>query len=543
MSGAERLSTGQAIARSLVRNGVDTIFGIPGAHTYDFIDALYECRDQMRFIVTRHEQGAGYMAYGYAKSTGRVGAFTVVPGPGVLNAGAALCTAYGANAAVLCVTGNIQSYHIGRGRGILHELPDQLATLRGLTKWSERINHPTEAAVVVGEAFKQLTSGRPRPVAIEAPWDVFGAKGMVDLDVPMAMAPPPEPDPEGIARAVALLQGAKNPMITVGSGAIGARAEVQELARLLQAPVTSHRSGRGIVGDDTPYGFSIGNGYKLWPETDVLLGIGTRLELQFLRWTKMPPGLKVIRIDIDATEMSRLRPDVGIVTDARLGTRALLDALAAALPKRPSREAEFTALKAAFTSEIQRVQPQMAYLDVIREVLPRDGFFVEEICQAGFASRFGFPVYEPRTFVTGGYQDNVGFGFMTGLGVKIANPDRPVVSIAGDGGFMFGVQELATAVKYNINLVTVVFNNSSYGNVLRDQRNVYNGREIGSTLTNPDFVRLAESFGATAYLAKTPPQLKTALEKGFAQSGPVLIEVPVERGSEVSPWPYLHPNL
>jgi acetolactate synthase I/II/III large subunit len=543
MSNAERLSTGQAIARSLIRNGVETIFGIPGAHTYDFIDALYEQRDRIRFIVNRHEQGSGYMAYGYAKSTGRIGAFTCVPGPGVLNAGAALCTAYGANAAVLCVTGNIQSYHIGRGRGILHELPDQLATLRGLTKWSERINHPTEAAAVMGEAFKQLSSGRVRPVAIEAPWDVFGAKGMVDLDVPMEVAPPPEPDPDGIARAVALLQNANNPMISVGSGAIGARAEVMELARLLQAPVTSHRSGRGIVGDDTPYGFSIGNGYRLWPETDVLLGIGTRLELQYLRWTRIPPGLKVIRIDIDATEMSRLRPDVGIVTDAKLGARALLDALAAALPKRPSREAEFTALKAAFRNEIQRVQPQMGYLDAIREVLPRDGFFVEEICQAGFASRFGFPVYEPRSFVTGGYQDNVGFGFMTALGVKIANPDKSVVSIAGDGGFLFGVQELATAVKYSINLVTVVFNNSSYGNVLRDQRNVYKGREIGSTLTNPDFVKLAESFGATAYLAKTPAELKTALERGFAQSGPVLIEVPTERGSETSPWPYLHPNL
>jgi acetolactate synthase-1/2/3 large subunit len=543
MSDAERLSTGQAIARSLVRNGVDTIFGIPGAHTYDFIDALYECRDQIRFIVTRHEQGAGYMAYGYAKSTGRVGAFTVVPGPGVLNAGAALCTAYGANAPVLCVTGNIQSYNIGRGRGILHELPDQLATLRGLTKWSERINHPTEAAGVVGEAFKQLTSGRQRPVAIEAPWDVFGAKGMVDLDVPMELAPPPEPDPDAIARAVALLRNAKNPMITVGSGTIGARVEVQELARLLQAPVTSHRSGRGIVGEDTPYGFSCGAGSKPWLATDVLLGIGSRLELQYLRWTKLPAGLKVIRIDIDPTEMVRLKPDVGIVTDAKLGARALLDALSAVPAKRSSREEEFRGLKAQFRQEIQRVQPQMGYLDAIREVLPRDGFFVEEVSQVGFASRFGFPVYEPRTFVTCGYQDNVGFGFMTALGVKIANPDKPVVSITGDGGFMFGVQELATAVKYGINLVTVVFNNASYGNVLRDQRNVYKGREIGSMLSNPDFVKLAESFGATAYLAKTPAQLKTALEKGFAQSGPVLIEVPIETGSEISPWAYLHPSL
>jgi acetolactate synthase-1/2/3 large subunit len=396
---------------------------------------------------------------------------------------------------------------------------------------------------VVGEAFKQLTSGRQRPVAIEAPWDVFGAKGMVDLDVPMELAPPPEPDPDAIARAVALLRNAKNPMITVGSGAIGARVEVQELARLLQAPVTSHRSGRGIVGEDTPYGFSCGAGSKPWLATDVLLGIGSRLELQYLRWTKLPAGLKVIRIDIDPTEMVRLKPDVGIVTDAKLGARALLDALSAVPAKRSSREEEFRGLKAQFRQEIQRVQPQMGYLDAIREVLPRDGFFVEEVSQVGFASRFGFPVYEPRTFVTCGYQDNVGFGFMTALGVKIANPDKPVVSITGDGGFMFGVQELATAVKYGINLVTVVFNNASYGNVLRDQRNVYKGREIGSMLSNPDFVKLAESFGATAYLAKTPAQLKTALEKGFAQSGPVLIEVPIETGSEISPWAYLHPSL
>jgi acetolactate synthase-1/2/3 large subunit len=258
---------------------------------------------------------------------------------------------------------------------------------------------------------------------------------------------------------------------------------------------------------------------------------------------KLPPGLKVIRIDIDPTEMVRLRPDVGIVSDAKQGARALLDALSRALSKRPSREQEFSALKAQFRQEIQKVQPQIGYLDAIRAVLPRDGFFVEEISQVGFSSRFGFPVYEPRTFVTGGYQDNLGFGFMSALGVKIANPDKPVVAISGDGGFMFGVQELATAVQYGINLVTIVFNNTSYGNVLRDQRTVYEGREIGSTLTNPDFVKLAESFGAAGYLAKTPAQLKAALEKGFAQSGPVLIEVPVERGSEVSPWPYLHPNL
>ena len=257
---------------------------------------------------------------------------------------------------------------------------------------------------------------------------------------------------------------------------------------------------------------------------------------------KIPEGLKVIRIDIDPTEMFRLRPAVGIVADAKLGARALADALSREIAKRASREQEFEAIKARTLEEIRSVQPQMAYLEVIRDVLPRDGFFVEEICQAGFTSRFGFPVYQPRTFVTGGYQDNVGFGFMTALGVKVANPDKAVVSIAGDGGFMFGVQELATAVHHGINLVTVVFNNNSYGNVLRDQRNVFKGREIGALLTNPDFVKLAENFGAAGYLAKTPAELKPALEKALALERPVIIEVPLERGSETSPWKFLHPN-
>lgn len=536
------LTTGQAIARTLARRGIDTVFGIPGAHTYAFIDALHECRDRIRFIVTRHEQGAGYMAYGYAKSTGRIGAFTCVPGPGVLNASAALCTAYGANAPVLCITGNIQSFNIGRGRGILHELPDQLAILRGLTKWSERINHPSEAPAVLAEAFRQLTGGRVRPVAVEVPWDVFAMKAAVDLDVPVVPPPSPEPDAEEIARAVALLKGAKNPMITVGGGALDAGAEVMELARLLQAPVTAHRSGRGIVGEDTAYGFSCGSGYRTWLATDVLLGIGSRLELQYLRWRRIPDGVKVIRIDIDPTEMVRLKPDVGIVADAKRGARALADALAGALGGRASREEEFRAIKRAAREEFQKVQPQMAYLDAIREVLPRDGFFVEEISQVGFASRFGFPVYEPRTFVTGGYQDNVGFGFMTALGVKVAHPGRPVVAVTGDGGFLFGVQELATAVQHGIGLVTVVFNNSSYGNVLRDQRNAFGGREIGAALSNPDFVRLAEDFGLAGARAGNPAQLRAALEQAFARSGPTLIEVPCERGSEASPWPFLHPN-
>ena len=536
-----KLTTGQAIVRSLLAHGVDTMFGIPGAHMYDFNDACAQHKDDLNFVVTRHEQGAGYMAYGYAKSTGKVGTYTVVPGPGMLNSSAALCTAYGANTPVLCVTGNIMSHLIGQGRGQLHELPDQLATMRGLTKWAERINHPTEAPGVVAEAFRQLQTGRIRPVAIEAPWDVFGMQAEVDLNVSMAVPPPPQPDPDMIAAAVDVIKNAKNPMISVGAGALHAGEEILELAKLLQAPVTAHRSGKGIVSEDSPYGMSFAAAFEHWKKCDVLIGIGSRLELQHFRWNWFPNGIKTVRIDIDPTEFVRLKPDVGVVTDSALGTTALIEALSKEVESRASREEEFTAIKARAAKAIRSVQPQMDYLDVIRDVLPRDGFFVEEISQVGFTSRFGFPVYEPRKFVTCGYQDNLGFGFNTALGVKVANPDNPVVAVCGDGGFMFGVQELATAVLHKINLVTCIFNNSAYGNVRRDQINNYDGRLIGADLANPDFVKLAESFGAVAYRATNPKEFRTALEQAFKDDAPVIIDVIVETGSEVPPWSFIHP--
>ena len=536
-----QMTTGQAIVQSLLAHDVDTMFGIPGAHMYDFNDACWEHRDQLRFIVTRHEQGAGYMAYGYAKSTGKVGTYTVVPGPGMLNSSAALCTAYGANTPVLCITGNIMSHLIGQGRGQLHELPDQLATMRGLTKWAERINHPTEAPSVVAEAFRQLQSGRIRPVAVEAPWDVFGMRGEVNLDVPMEPPPPPAPDPDAISRIADIIKDASNPLIMVGAGALDAGEEILELAKLLQAPVTAHRSGKGIVSEDSPYGMSFAAAFEYWKKADVLIGIGSRLELAYFRWRWFPKNIKVVRVDIDPTEFVRLKPDAGVVTDAALGTRALIDKLSSSISLRSNREKEFEATKASGLKAIQAVQPQMDYLNVIRDVLPRDGFFVEEISQVGFTSRFGFPVYEPRHFVTCGYQDNLGFGFNTALGVKVAHPDKPVVAVCGDGGFMFGVQELATAVHHKINLVTIIFNNQAYGNVRRDQQTSYGGHLIGADLTNPDFVRLAESFGAAGYRVKTPSELRTALERAFKDDLPVVIDVTVETGSEVSPWSFIHP--
>jgi acetolactate synthase-1/2/3 large subunit len=327
----------------------------------------------------------------------------------------------------------------------------------------------------------------------------------------------------------------------VGSGAMDAGAEVLELAKRIQAPVAAFRSGRGVVSDDSNYGLTCAAAYRWWDKTDLLIGIGSRLELQYMRWPSRPAGMKLLRIDVDPVELARLTPNVGIQGYAHAVLPELNAALARSGFNPRSREQDIVAIKEQTEKDIQEVQPQLSHLRAIRDVLPRDGFFVEEISQVGFASYFGFPVYEPRTFVTCGYQGTLGFGFPTALGVKVGNPDKPVVAITGDGGFMFGVQELAAAVQYDINLVTVLFNNNAFGNVLRDQQTKFRG-PMGSELRNPDFVKLAESFGAQGWRAHSPAELRTLVERGFAQKGPVLIEVPVPQGSEFSPWKYLVPG-
>jgi acetolactate synthase I/II/III large subunit len=536
------MSGGEAIVSGLVAHGIDTVFGLPGAQIYGLFDAFHQA--QLKVIGARHEQACGYMAYGYARSTGKPAVFSVVPGPGVLNAGAALLTAFGSNEPVLCLTGQVPTAFLGKGRGHLHEMPDQLATLRTFVKWAERIEHPATAPTLVARAFQEMLSGRRGPVALEMPWDVFTQRAETDAAKVLDPFPAPQPDSDRIKDAAALIAVSKTPMIFVGSGAIDARDEILELAEMIDAPVVSFRSGRGIVSNAHELGLTMAAAYKLWPTTDLMIGIGTRMELpaSSFRWPFQPQGLKSIRIDIDPAEMRRLVSDVAVVSDARTGTRDLLAAVSKAGARKTSGgRAAIREASAASLKEIQAVQPQMAYLNILREVLPHNAIVTDELSQVGFASWYGFPVYEPRTFLTSGYQGTLGSGFPTALGAKVANPDRPVVAITGDGGFMFGVQELATAVQFNIGVVTLVFNNNAYGNVRRDQRQRFDGRVVASDLVNPDFVKLAESFGVAASRVTSPDHFRPALEKALAHGGPYLVDIEVPRDSETTPWTFIHP--
>ncbi|MGG7568010.1 thiamine pyrophosphate-dependent enzyme [Rhodovulum sp. DZ06] len=530
---ARRMTVGEGIVEHLLAEGVDTVFGIPGAHMYDLNDAMARAGGKLRFVTARHEQGAAWMAYGYAQATGKPGVFTVVPGPGVLNAGAALCTAYAANAPVLCLTGNVMSHLIGQGRGQLHELPDQLGTLAGITRHAARIDHPAEVSSVMHGAFHAMKNGRGGPAAVEAPWDVFGKAGMVDAPR-VADRQTPAIDPEALAEAAAMVAGAKRPLIMVGGGAMNAGAEIAALAEKIGAPVTCHRSGKGVIPADHPMAMDSIAAYEYWRECDLLIGIGSRLEMQFMRWSWKPAGLKMLRIDMDPTEFVRLRPDLGLLADAAEGAAAL----AGACGQAEDRSAEVAALVKDSQAKAGTVQPQADWLDAIRAALPRDGILVEEICQAGFAARFRWPAYTPRSYISCGYQETLGFGYGTALGAKAGRPDLPVVSINGDGGFMFAVQELATAVHEGLNVVAVVFDNGQYGNVRRDQDMRYEGRRIGSELGNPDFVAMAKAFGVHAEEADAAG-LEEAVARCIAMERPCLIRV--QGGDEGSPWPFTMP--
>jgi acetolactate synthase-1/2/3 large subunit len=525
------LTGGQALVQQLKREGIDTIFGLPGVQLDWAFDAIYEEREHFRVIHTRHEQACVYMADGYARAGGKVGLAMVVPGPGLLNVAGALSTAYAVSSPVFVVTGQIESKSIDKGKGLLHEVHDQLGMISHVTKYQARGMTPGEIPGLVHEAVTALKTGRPRPVEVEVPPDVLEAKADVKLLDP-ADVERPGPDPDLIEQAAKLLGEAKSPIIFSGGGVIsgGAWVELQRLAELLEAPVVHSNNGKGALSDRHHLSLPMRAMQELAPDSDVVLLAGTRFVQGIMAQTLQSwVGEKtVIQMDIDETEIGRnYAPQVGILSDARKGLAALADAVEKHNTLRESRREELLGLKAYLEEDARRQQPQADFGFAIREALPEDGVLFNESTQVGYWSSGAFPVYQPRTFFTSGYQGTLGYGFATALGAQVGVPDRRVVSINGDGGFFYNVQELSTMVQQNIPLIAVVFNDNAYGNVKRIQEMRFGGRTIASTLHNPDMLKLAEAYGVEGRRATTPAELKTALDDVLKQDNPVLIEVPV----------------
>jgi acetolactate synthase I/II/III large subunit len=331
-----------------------------------------------------------------------------------------------------------------------------------------------------------------------------------------------------------LLSAAKAPLIYVGSGAMEAGTEILALAERLQAPVVTYTGGKGVVSDRHYLSQNLLAGHALWKTADVVLAIGTRLNQPQTRWG-FDADIKLIRVDLDPIEINRIvRPAIGIVADARDAAAALLAAVDGG-PKHASRQDELTALKATTAATLaERFGPQTAYLEAIRAELPDDGIYVEDLTQVGYVGRIAFPVYRPRTYIHSGYQGTLGAGYATALGAKVARPDVPVVSISGDGGFMYNVQELSTAARFGIDAVAVVFADGAYGNVRRIQKQDYGNKLIATDLLNPNFPKMAESFGIAGVRTTTPDGLRKELNAAFKRKGPSLIEVAV--GEMPDPW-------
>ena len=553
------MSGGEALAKSLAREGVEVVFGIPGIQIYGIVAAL---RDEpgIRMITTRHEQATTYMADGYARASGKPGVALVVPGVGLYNAASGIATAYARSSPVLVIAGQVPRASIGKNIGAVHEIADQAGTVRPVTKWQHLSLTPGDVPYAVSEAFRQMRSGRPRPVLIEIPPDVGVERTEVHLRNPAPVSRI-VPSPSQLRDAARVIAQSRLPVIYAGGGVAQSDAEeaLVKLAETTNIPVVTSSGGKGTIPDDHPLSYGscfsprgerqeMNQLYEVMQSADVVIGIGAHFTLG------NPAGeaSTLVNINIDDSELTRLQANtVPLHGDARATIEALLPYLIEAdAGNRPSpAEAVRAARSLIAYYDIRLKEPQYEVLETIQRGIPEDAFIVWDVTQLGWYARTHYKVNRPKTYIDSGYQFSLGYSFPTALGAKVARPDRAVVCMVGDGGFMFNSSELSTAVRYGINVTTVVFRNDSYGNVARDMEDFFDGT-YGTDLHNPDFVKFAESFGAVGMRAKDPLELGELIPHALELDAPVVIDVPfremlIPRAPVVAPLynlPWTHPQ-
>ncbi len=524
------ISGAEALVSLLVRDGVDVVFGIPGVQIMDVVDAIY--RDKhIRWISTRHEQTAAYMAYGYTLSTGKIGVAIVLPGPGALNTTAAIGTAYSASAPVLLISGQIESQHLDFHRGVLHELDHQIDIFRYLTKYCGRVSSAEDIPDYLCRALRELKTGRPRPAEIEVPYDLWSKKGEMTFTSTERLTPAP-PEPSDVQALVEMLSKARHPVILTGRGAIKAKIsnQVIELAERLRAPVLATTEGQGMIPVSHPF---YGGNFTLWlnpilKKADALLVIGSRLRASGNTRLNLGLDQRVIQVDCDSGELGRNhRTDLGISADAALTMDTVIKELGNKTASQWE-EKEIASLRAGLRKKLEKAAPlQMSIIDTIHDVIGDNGIIVPDVTNIGYWSDIAYPVNKMYSYVDSSYFATLGFAFPTSLGAKIGNPGKPVVAICGDGGFPYASSELATAVQEKINTITLIFSNDAYGTVTSIQKNQFGGRYLGNKLHNPDYMKFADSFGAIGMKAQCPEELGKKLHAALSADKPVIIEMPV----------------
>ena len=546
-----RMTGGEAVVRSLSAHSVSTVFGIPGAHNLAIYDALVGAAD-IKHVVARHEQGAAFMADGYARVSGLAGICICTTGPAALNTLASLGTALSDSSPVLCIASQIPAAGIGLNKGYLHECSDQLSCFRPVTKWSDRANTVASIPSVMKEAFQRMLSGRPGPVAVEVPCDVLDASDNVEIPEPTVVTHP-KPDLEHLLQAAQLIAKAQRPVIWAGGGVIVSQASdtLLQLAERIQAPVFTTVLGKGAISDEHPLAagsailhpvsceYLVGKSVPSSTETletkeffsgcDVMIAIGTRFtEEETDRWNLRLPN-SLIHIDIDSNEINRNYPaTVGVVGDARQSLQELnklLDSMS--LQNSSNRVEEVSELRKLILQDCYQLAPTgVELVKRLRANLPRETIIVSDLTLGAYWCRRLLDLYQPRTYVYPWGFCTLGFGVPAAIGAKLAQPSQPVVLLSGDGGFLFNCQELAVAVQFNVPIVILLFNDNAYG-VLKPQQEVRYGRTSAVDLVNPDFMILARAFGLDGQRVESIDQLGLAVATAIASNQTTIIEVPL----------------
>jgi thiamine pyrophosphate-dependent acetolactate synthase large subunit-like protein len=538
-SGVERTG-GDWVVEALRAEGVRHVFGIPGVHNLAIYDALLRGGTGITHILARHEQGAAFMADGYARASGRPGVIVATTGPGATNVLTPLVESYAGSQPVLALVSDIPAALIGRDMGALHEVPNQIDCFRPMTRWAETIRDAGAFAPAVQRAFEQFRSARPGPVALSLPTDLLMAR--VASRINDQTGRPPACDRALIAQAAERLSRAQRPMILTGGGTVsaGAEGELRALARRLGAPIVTTVMGRGAMPEDDPLWVGVlSNKYASQPlleAADVVLAVGCRFAHRstqgLLLDLRFRPEQVLVHLDIDPAVIGKLFPaTLAVVGDARDGLAALLAALGPGAPTATWSARRLGDLRAARSPRWEPATGRL--IEILRSALPADAIVVNDQTGINYWMEWHFPVLVPRTFLYPVGSATLGYAVPAAIGAKVARPERAVVAVVGDGGFMFSVNELATAVKYGLPIVFLILNDERYGAIKYLQEAMFGGRWGEADLANPDFVALAHAFRAGGRRVQGLDDLGPALKQALGHPGPTVLELPM---GILPPW-------
>ena len=538
-----RKSGGEILIDSLLKEGVDTIFGYPGGAVLPIYDALYE--SNIRHILTRHEQGAAHAADGYARASGRPGVCLATSGPGATNLVTGIANAYMDSVSLVAFTGQVATSVLGKDS---FQEADITGITMPITKHSYLIRDTRDIARVVKEAFYIATTGRPGPVLVDIPKDISGARVVYENPGPVNLRgyrPEQLPYSRRLKEAADLMVAAKRPVIYAGGGVVssGAYRELRHLAELILAPVTTTLMGLGCFPGDHPLSLGMlgmhGSKYANYAicECDLLIALGVRFDDRVTgKIAEFAPKAKIIHLDIDAAEMGKnVRVNVPLVGDIKEVINLLVSNLKAKLPGAWQEQiGQWKKEFPVYYEENGHLKPQQV-IQEIYNVTKGEAIITTEVGQHQMWTTQYYNFTRPRSFISSGGLGTMGFGLPAAIGAQVACPEAVVFNIAGDGSIQMNIQELATAVNYNLPVKIAIINNGYLGMVRQWQEFFYNRRYSYTELINPDFVKLAEAYGAVGIRVTEPKEVTGALKKAMAVKKPVVIDFVVEREENVLP--------